>query len=131
MKDRKKIIMLMAVFLIAALVLCGCTQESMFSESAPAPLQTPAVTLTPKPSEENPKETTPTPAAEVNSAETEPALPETEDNDEAVRVSDVDEFLRRSSLRTASMIFGWQQITTKHMITAPIPGKRALTAGSW
>ena len=83
----------MAVFLIAALVLCGCTQESMFSESAPAPSQTPVVTLTPKPSEENPKETTPTPAAEVNSAETEPALPETEDNDEAVRVSDVDEFL--------------------------------------
>ena len=94
MFQKKKHIKIIAVLVIAALLMCGCGQESMFAGSEPAQSQAPVVTQTPLPAEESPAETTP--AAETGEETTETgtsSTTETEDTGNVVKVSDVDGFL--------------------------------------
>lgn len=89
---KKGIINLLTALLIAALMLCGCAQESMFAGNTSTP--TPTVTPTPKPVEESQTDAAPAPASGGDTAETAPApTTEPEGIGDAVTVSDVDEFL--------------------------------------
>ena len=102
---KKRIVKLLVLMLIAAMLLCGCAQESMFAGNSTAPTQTPDVTPTPEPTEENPAEAVPSPSAEENTGETAPApTAEPEENGDAVMVSDVDEFLAALASNTTIIL---------------------------